>query len=90
VFTINHAPGASQNPLMQMRGGVARNADVLDFLNPNSGRAQAILNRLSGKSGAVLDAIETLFFGGRDQLAVFDERGGCIAVICIDAEDVHD
>jgi len=89
-LTIDHAPGAGQNLFVQMGAGVARNADVVDLLNPDSRRAQAILDRLSGKSGAVLDAIEALFFDGANQLTVFDERGGRITVICIDAEDVHD
>ena len=73
-----------------MGGGVAQNAYVFNFFNRDTGRAQTIFDRLRGKSGAVLDAIEALFFDRGDELAVLDERGGRITVICIDAEDVHD
>ena len=73
-----------------MGGGVARNAQMFNFFNRDTGRAQTILDRLLGKSGAVLDAIEALFFSGGDKRAVFDERGCRITVICIDAKDVHD
>ena len=72
-----------------MRSRVTRNAQMLDFANLDSRRTQAILDRLRWKSGAVLDAIEALFFDRGDELAVLDERGGRITVICIDAEDVH-
>ena len=37
----------------------------------------------------MLDAIKALFFGGRDNPAVFDQRRGRVAVISVDAEDDH-
>src|SRR2546423_527336 len=78
-----------QEPFVSMRGRLARYANMIQLSNRDSRRTQAILDRLRGKSGAVLDAIESLFFDGGDQLAVFDERGRRITVICIYAEDVH-
>ena len=72
-----------------MRGRLARDANVIQISNRDSRRTQAILNRLRGKSGAVLDAIEALFFDGGYELAIFDEGGRRITVISIDAEDVH-
>ena len=63
---------------------------MIQLSNRDSRRTQAILDRLRGKSGAVLDAIEALFFDGGDQLSIFDERGRRITVIGVDAENVHD
>jgi hypothetical protein len=37
----------------------------------------------------VLDAAEALFFSGADELAVFDESGGGIAVEGVEAENDH-
>ena len=37
----------------------------------------------------MLDAIEPFLFNGGDQMAVANNRGRRIAVICIDAQNVH-
>jgi len=37
----------------------------------------------------VLDAAEALFFEGRDEVAVVEEDGGHVAVVGVDAKDVH-
>ena len=41
------------------------------------------------KSGDVLDAPEALLLDGGDELAVADEHGRDVAVVRVDAEDVH-
>lgn len=50
---------------------------------------EAVADRVLGKTGAVLDAIEAFFFDRGDQSAVFDDCRCSIAVIRVDAEDVH-
>ena len=65
----------------------ARDADVIDFFNPNSRGAQAILDRLCGEPSTVLDPIEPLFFNRGNQLTVADDRRRRITVISVYAED---
>ena len=37
----------------------------------------------------MLDAIEALFFNRSDDPPVFDQSRGGVAVICVDAKNVH-
>ncbi len=78
-----------QNLLVQVRRRIARDADVVHVLESHAGGIEAVTDRLFGKTRAVLDAIEALFFGGGDQSAVFDDCRRSIAVIRVDSEDVH-
>src|SRR6266498_3662693 len=78
-----------QNLLVQVRRRIARDADVIDFFNPNSRRPQTILDRLRGKTRTMLDAIEPLFFDRGNQLTIADDRRGRITVISIYAENDH-
>lgn len=72
-----------------MRRRIARDADVVDILEPDTRRVQAVTDRLLGKTGAVFDAIEAFFFDRGDQSAVFDDCRRSIAVIRVDTENVH-
>jgi hypothetical protein len=74
---------------MQVRRGVARNANMLDLFNVNAGSFQAVAHRLRGKSRTVLHAIEAFFFNRGEQFSIFDDRRRCITVICVYPEDVH-
>ena len=74
---------------MQVRRRVARDADVVDVFEAYGGFIETVTNGLLRETGAVLDAIETFFFDRGDQSAVFDDCRCSIAVIRVDAEDVH-
>ena len=74
---------------MQVRRGISRDANVRDIFNGDPGDGQAVFNRLGWKTGAMLDAIEPFLFNGGNQPAIANNRGRRIAVICIDAENVH-
>lgn len=105
IFQISHSRGVCepvlglakdaqarrriQNLFVQVRGRIARNADVVHVFEPHAGRFQTISDRLLGKARAVLDAIEAFFFDCGDQSAVFDDCRRSIAVIRVDAENVH-
>jgi hypothetical protein len=62
---------------------------MVHVFEPNGRCIQTVTNRVLGEAGAMLDAIETLFFYRGDQSAVFDDCRCSIAVIRVDAEDVH-
>lgn len=62
---------------------------MINLLDSDARGAQAILDGLGRKTRAVLDAIEALFFDGRDKPAVAHDRRRCITVISVYAEDVH-
>ena len=60
---------------------------MVDIFQRYLGRLQAELNRARRKPGSMLDAIETFFFDGRNELAVFYEGGRSVAMIGINAQD---
>lgn len=62
---------------------------MVHFFEPYACRVKTVTNRLLGKAGAMLDAIETLLFDRGDQSAVFDDCRRSIAVIRVDSENVH-
>lgn len=62
---------------------------MLHVLEPNARGVETVANRLLGKTGAVFDAIKAFFFDRGDQSAVFDDCRRSIAVIRVDAENVH-
>ena len=73
----------------QVRAGVARHGERVDVGGGQTGHLQADGDRLVGEPRDMLDAPEPLFFDRRDELSVADERGGYVAVVRVEAEDVH-
>ena len=67
-----NACGGKQDLLVQVRRGIARDTNVVQFFKPNSRRFETVTNRLLWKARRVLEAIEALFFRGGDQLAIFE------------------
>ncbi len=74
---------------MQVGGRVARDADVLNLFDPDTGGVEAVANGLGGKSRAMLDPVESFLFNRGEQLSVFDERSRRVTVICVYSENVH-
>ena len=62
---------------------------MLNVFDADAGDFQTIANRLSGKAGAVLEAVEALLFNCCEQFTVFDNGRRSVAVICVDAENVN-
>src|SRR5271154_1533741 len=73
----------------QPRVGIARHGDVVNIGRRETGFLQTIADGSGGKSGGVFDAIEAFFFDGGDEAAVADDGGGSVAMIGIDAKNVH-
>src|SRR5687767_6597425 len=63
-----------QHLLVEVGCRIAGDSDVRDVCDLNTRSAETIAHRFGWKSGAVLDAVESLFFNGRQQLAVFYDR----------------
>ena len=63
---------------------------MIDVGRSDAAHLQARANRLGRKPGDVLDAAKALFFDRRDELAVAHEDGRDVAVIGVDAENVHE
>src|SRR6266496_1252299 len=80
---------SKQDLLMQMGGGVPRDADMRDIFNDDTGGFETITDRLGREAGAMLEAIEALLFHGSDQFSILNDGGRSVAVICVDTEDVH-
>src|SRR5580698_7935937 len=68
---------------------IARDRDVIDVGERDASRLQAVANRQRWKSSGILHAVEAFFFDRSDQLAVANDRGGSIPVVCVDAKDIH-
>ena len=73
----------------QPRVRIARNGDVVNIGRREAGFLQTIADGRSGKSRGVFDAIEALFFDGGNEAAVADDSGGSVAMIGVDAKNVH-
>ena len=84
-----HAQGIKQFG-EQARVRIARNGDVIDVGEREAGFLEAVANGLRGKTGGVFYAIEAFFFDGGDELAVANERGGSVAVVSIDSQNIHE
>ena len=61
--------------------------DMVDIAEPQAALAQAIGDRLRGKSRPMLDPAKPLLFRRGDQLAVAHQRRRSIGVEGVDAED---
>ncbi len=59
--------------------------DVVDLRAADTGFGEDGPDRHRRKPGVVLDAPESLFFDGRDEHPVAQERGRDVAVVCVDA-----
>ena len=68
---------------------ISRHRDVVEIRAAEARHLQAGLDRLRRKSGDVLDPAEALLLDRGDELAVAHEDGRDVAVIRVDAEDVH-
>src|SRR5262249_57277494 len=68
---------------------IATDSDLADVSTADAGGFETALNRLHWKAGAVFDAAEALLFQGGDDLAVAQKNGRDVAVIGVDAQDVH-
>jgi hypothetical protein len=60
---------------------------VVELARVETGVLEAPARRQLRKAGAVLDAVEPLFFDGVDELAVDHEGRGRVAVEGVQAED---
>src|SRR5438309_7972352 len=56
----------------------------------DSAHLQTAADRDSRETGKMLHAAEALFFESRDELPLAEKHGGCVGVIRVDAQDVHD
>ena len=73
LFKEAQTRGGVEDLLVQMSRRIAGDADVVHVLDAYAGFGETVTDRLLGETGAVLDAIETLFFDRGDQSAVFDD-----------------
>ena len=58
---------------------------MIDVIERHAGLAQAVFDGERRKAGPVFDAAESLFLRRRDELAVDQDAGGSVRVMCIDA-----
>ena len=68
---------------------IARDTDMVHILEPNVCGFKTVTDRVFREAGAMLDAIEAFFLDGGYQSAVFDDGRCSVAVIGVDAENVH-
>jgi hypothetical protein len=61
----------------------------IDIRGADSSHAQALGDGAGRKSGDVFDAAKALFLDSGDEPSVADEDGGDIAVIRVQAKDIH-
>src|SRR5262249_19632775 len=71
----------------EIRAAVLIDGDMIDVLQADAGRLQAITDSLRRKAGPVLDPAKALFLGSGDQHAVAHDRSGGIAMKGIETED---
>jgi hypothetical protein len=62
---------------------------VIQILTAESGKVQTEIDGVLRKAVVMLLAGEAFFFGGRHQLAIYQQGRGCVVVIAGDAQDVH-
>src|SRR5262249_44734985 len=86
---IRHSRDRKQNFLVQVRGRIPRNANVVEFLNRDVGSLQAIADCGRREPGTVLLAVEAFFLYGSDQMTILYDRGRGIAVVRVNSQDVQ-
>ena len=62
---------------------------MIDLVNGDVGSLQTITDGSLRESGAVLPAVEALLLNSSDELAVFYDRGRCVAVVSVNSQDVQ-
>ena len=62
---------------------------MVELVNRNVSRLQAIADCGSREPSTVLLAVEAFFLYGRDKLTIFDDRGSGITVIRVYPQDVQ-
>ena len=86
VARARTVPDRAEKLLADVRPGVARDGEVVEVVRRDSTFLEAPAGGEARKPGDVFDPAEALLFGGRDELAVDDEGGGCVAVVRVQAE----
>ena len=69
--------------------GIARHGDVVHVGDGDAGFLQAVANRRDREARRVLDAIEALLFDRGDELAVLHQGRRGVAVVGVDAKNIH-
>jgi hypothetical protein len=72
-----------------MRFRIPRHREYVDVRSLDASHREAGTNGLRRKARPVFDAPKTLLFNGGDERTVAHERGRDIAMVGIDAQDVH-
>jgi hypothetical protein len=73
----------------EMRPRVPRDGEDVDVGRHQATHLQARLHRLPRHAGIVLDPPIALFLDGRDELPITNQRRRHVAVVGVDAQDVH-
>ncbi len=73
--------------LPRVRLRVGADGDVVDVGDREAGVRETPSGCLRRKPRAVLDSVEALLLGRRDELALHDERRGGVAVVGVESED---
>ena len=84
-------PVAQEKPALspQVRARIAGDGEEIDVGGRDAAEREARGERVVRKSGAMLDAPKALLFDRRHETAVADEDGGDVAVVGVEADDVH-
>jgi hypothetical protein len=72
-----------------MGSGVARDGEKVDVRRVDTSDVETGADRLLREARPVFDAPKTLLFNGGYEVAVAHERGRDVAVVGVDAQDVH-
>ncbi len=73
-----------------MRPRIARNREPVDVAGRHVAHLEAPGDRAVRKPGNVLDAAVTFLFNGGDQASVLDEHRRDVAMVRVEAENVHE
>lgn len=73
----------------KMSLGIGIDRDVLDVADPDARLLKTVADGPCGKSCPMLDAAKSLLFGCGNKLTVDKEGGAGVAVIRVEAENIH-